>query len=126
MPSNKKFGKFFSFILLIISLFYFYKLNIFIAVFFAIFSMITLILALFADKYLKPFNNIWFKFGMILNYIISPIVLGIIFFGILSPLSLVLKIFKRDELNMKIVKNVSSWKKYKQDETNKTNFINQF
>ena len=70
-----------------------------------ILSFIFLLLGAFNSKILTPFNKVWMKFGLILGNIISPIVMGVIFFGIITPTGIILKIFKKDILILKIKKN---------------------
>ena len=53
------------------------------------------------SKLLTPFNQLWFKFGMILGAIISPIVMGIVFFLVVTPTGLILRIMGKDLLNKK-------------------------
>ena len=74
-----------------------------------IISLIFLILGLFDSKILYPLNKIWFKFGILLGKIISPFVMGIIFFFVVTPTGLLMKIFNKDLLNLKFNKNKSYW-----------------
>ena len=64
-------------------------------------SLIFLILGLINSNILSPLNKVWFKFGILLGKIISPIVMGLIFFVVITPTSLLLKLFKKDTLNLK-------------------------
>ena len=61
------------------------------------------------SKILSPLNLLWFKFGLLLGKIVSPIVMGIIFFGVVTPISLLLKLFNKDVLNLKKNKGKSYW-----------------
>ena len=63
---------------------------------------------------------------MLLNAIISPIVIGFIFFILITPLSLILKLFGRDELQLNNYNKKTNWKKYKKDKIMSKNFFNQF
>ena len=67
-------------------------------------SIIFLILGVINSKLLKPLNFIWFKFGLLLGSIISPIVMSIIFFLVVTPTSILLKLFNKDILNLKKIK----------------------
>ena len=60
-----------------------------------IISLIFLILGLLNSKILNPLNKLWFKFGMILGRIISPIIMSIIFFLVVTPIALIMKLLKR-------------------------------
>ena len=88
--------------------------------FFLIF-LIFLLLTIIKPKKLHILNKVWMKF-FILGKFISPIILGIIFFGLFFPISIIFKLTKRDELKIVKVKNESLWKYRKV----KTNFSKQF
>jgi len=75
----------------------------------SIISLIFLILGLLNSKILTPLNKIWFKFGIFLSKIISPLIMGIIFFLIVTPIGLIMRIFGKDVLNLKYNKNQSYW-----------------
>ena len=72
-------------------------------------SVIFLLLGLTNSKLLSPLNTIWFKFGLFLGKIVSPVVMGIIFFFVVTPIALILKIFRKDVLNLKKNNNNSYW-----------------
>ena len=72
-------------------------------------SIIFLILGIINSKILTPLNNLWFKFGLFLGKIVSPIVMGIIFFFVVTPTSFIMRILGRDLLNLKFNKNKSYW-----------------
>ena len=66
-----------------------------------IISLVFLILGLMNSKLLTPLNKLWFKFGMILGAIVVPVVMGVVFFLVVTPIGLVMKIMGRDLLNKK-------------------------
>ena len=72
-------------------------------------SLFFLILGLTNSNILSPLNKVWFKFGLLLGKIISPIVMGIIFFIVITPTSLLLKLFNKDILNLKRGKKKTYW-----------------
>ena len=74
-----------------------------------IISIIFLVLGLLNSKILAPLNKLWFKFGVLLGKIISPIIMGIIFFLVVTPIGLTMRIFGKDVLNLKYNKNKSYW-----------------
>ncbi len=86
-------------------------------------SFIFLILGLINSKILSPLNRLWFKFGILLGNVISPLVMCIIYFTVVTPIALLLKVFNKDILSLKKNKNVSYWKK---KEKYNTNMKNQF
>lgn len=67
----------------------------------AIISSVFLILGLMNSKLLSPLNKLWFKFGMILGAIVAPVVMGAVFFLVITPIGLVMKIMGKDLLNKK-------------------------
>ena len=72
-------------------------------------SLIFLTLGAINSKLLNPLNKVWFKFGLLLGRIISPIVMGIIFFLVVTPIALLMRILKKDLLNLKFTKNNTYW-----------------
>ena len=69
-----------------------------------------LILGLMNSKFLAPLNILWFKFGELLGSIVAPIVMGIVFFVVITPIGLFMKIIGKDLLNDKYNnKNKSYW-----------------
>ena len=75
----------------------------------AIISLVFLILGLMNSKLLTPLNKLWFKFGMILGAIIAPIVMGIVFFVVITPTGLIMKIIGKDLLNNKYNNKIKSY-----------------
>ena len=59
------------------------------------------LLAWLAPRVLAPLNLLWFRFGELLHRIVSPIALGVIFFGVITPYALVMRLFGRDELRLR-------------------------
>ena len=108
ISSNRSFGIVFFIVFLIIAL---YPLSYSgeIRVWSAIISIIFLVLGLFNSKFLTPLNKLWFKFGIFLGKIISPIIMGIIFFLIVTPIGLLMRLFGKDVLNLKYNKNKTYW-----------------
>ena len=72
-------------------------------------SLLFLILGIINSKVLSPLNKVWFKFGIFLGKIISPIIMGIIFFFVVTPIAFLMRILKKDLLNLKYNKNSSYW-----------------
>ncbi len=108
ISSNKSFGIVFSIFFLLISVYlllnndpnYYWSLFV---------SFIFLVLGLMNSKILSPLNLLWFKFGLLLGKIVSPFVMGIIFFVVVTPISILLKIFGKDVLNLKFNNNKTYW-----------------
>ena len=74
-----------------------------------IISLIFLVLGLLNSKILTPLNKLWFRFGIFLGKIISPLIMGIIFFLVVTPIGLIMRILGKDVLNLKYNKNKSYW-----------------
>ena len=108
ISSNRSFGIVFFIVFLIIAL-YPLTYNGEIRVWSAITSLIFLMLGLLNSKILSPLNKLWFKFGFFLGKIISPLIMGIIFFIIVTPIGLIMRLFGKDVLNLKYNKNHSYW-----------------
>ena len=108
ISSNRSFGIVFFIVFLIIAL---YPLSYSgeIRVWSAIISIIFLVLGLFNSKILTPLNKLWFKFGIFLGKIISPIIMGIIFFLVATPIGLLMRLLGKDLINLKYNNNKSYW-----------------
>ena len=89
-----------------------------------IISLAFLILGLLNSKILTPLNTIWFKFGELLGLLISPVVMALIFFLVVTPTGIIMKLFKKDLLNKKFNKSIKSYwlKKKKAESTMKQQF----
>ena len=74
-----------------------------------IISVIFLILGLLNSKLLSPLNNLWIKFGEILGKVIAPIVMAVVYFLILTPISLLVRLFGKDLIEMKFSNDVKSY-----------------
>tara|TARA_Y100000591_G_C21393993_1_gene479582 strand:- start:160 stop:528 length:369 start_codon:yes stop_codon:yes gene_type:complete len=72
-------------------------------------SSIFLILGIINSKLLNPLNKAWVKFGEILGMIIAPIVMGLVYFIILTPISLLVRLSGKDLLKLKKNKNSTYW-----------------
>ena len=122
LPSNRNFGVVFFIVFLIIALWPLLKQNE-IRIWSLIISFIFFVLGLINSKLLTPLNKIWFKFGILLGNIISPIVMGIVFFLVVTPTGLIMLLFRKDILKLKKNSNDSYW--INKDNTNST-MRNQF
>ena len=108
IPSNRNFGIVFFGFFLVISLFPLIKGGN-IRIWTIILAIIFLILGLFNSPILKPLNKIWFKFGILLGNFISPIVMGIVFFAVVTPTALIMKVLRKDLLNLKKNNKKTYW-----------------
>ena len=120
--SNRSFGIVFFIFFLIIAvypIFYGQELRIWSL----LLSLIFLILGLAKSRILTPLNLLWFKFGMLLGRIVSPVVMGLVFFLVVTPTGLIMRALKKDLLNLKKKKSNTYW--IKKDQV-KTDMKNQF
>ena len=107
-PTNKNFGIVFSIVFLIIALFPLINDGSF-RIWSLIVSTVFLFLGLINSKILTPLNKIWFKFGLILGRIASPVIMGIIFFLVVTPIAFIMRLVGKDLLNLKFNKHKSYW-----------------
>ena len=122
LPSNRNFGIVFFVVFLIIALWPVLKQNE-IRIWSLIISFIFFVLGLINSKLLTPLNKLWFKFGILLGNIISPIVMGIVFFLVVTPTGLIMRFFRKDILKLKKNSSDSYW--INKDNTN-SSMRNQF
>ena len=108
MASNRSFGIVFFVVFLIISFWPFVSFIAF-KIWPLIISIIFLILGSMNSKILSPLNILWFKFGILLGSIVSPIVMSIIFFAVITPIGIIMKILGKDLLNKKYNNKKSYW-----------------
>ena len=108
ISSNKSFGIVFFICFLIISLYPLFKDD-HIRIWALIIAIIFLILGLLNSSILNPLNKIWFKFGILLGNFTAPIVMGIVFFAIVTPTSLIMRILGKNLLNLKKNNKESYW-----------------
>ena len=106
--TNRSFGIVFCLVFIIIS---FYPLldNESIRLWSFVVSLIFLILGILNSKILSPLNRAWFKFGVLLGKVISPIIMGIIFFLVVTPTGFIMRLLGKDVLNLKFSGVKSYW-----------------
>ncbi len=108
ISSNRSFGIVFFVVFLLISVYP--LLNVQNLKFWSlIIAIIFLALGLLNSKILTPLNKIWFKFGLFLGRIVSPIVMSIVFFFVVTPIALIMRILDKDILNLKKNNNNTYW-----------------
>ena len=108
ISSNRNFGVVFFVFFMIISLFPLFK-DENIRIWAVVIAIIFLILGLLNSSVLSPLNKIWFKFGILLGNFISPIIMGLVFFIVVTPTSFIMKAFRKDLLKLKKNKKKSYW-----------------
>ena len=108
VSSNRSFGIVFFIVFLLIATYPLLKSND-VRVWSLLISFGFLILGLMNSKILSPLNKLWFKFGLILGKIISPLIMGIIFFVVVTPIGVVMRVLKKDLLNLKYNQKETYW-----------------
>ena len=117
MPTNKNFGVTFGIIFLIISTYFFIKLEE-LNKYFLIISILFFLGAITNSKLLNPLNKFWYKFGIFLSKIISPLTMGIIYFAVVTPTGLIMKALKVNLLNLQKDDKETYWVNRKKRGTN--------
>ena len=108
ISSNRSFGIVFFIVFLLIALYPLLKGND-LRVWSLIISFVFLVLGLINSKILTPLNRLWFKFGLLLGKFISPLIMGIIFFLVVTPIGIIMRLLKKDLLNLKYNKKETYW-----------------
>lgn len=108
ISSNRNFGVVFFIFFMIISLFSLFKDGN-VRVWAVVAAITFLILGLLNSSVLSPLNKIWFKFGVLLGNLISPIIMGLVFFIVVTTTSFIMKVFGKDLLNLKKNNKKSYW-----------------
>lgn len=106
--SERKFGMFFSFVFFIVSIYLFSLNNLTYIITFLI-SLFLIFLSLFFSSYLKFPNYLWMKIGQILHFLVSPLIMFLIFIVTFYPIGLFLKLFKIDIININYNKKINSY-----------------
>ena len=125
LPSNRKFGFFFALVFFISSIYFFLKSINYVAFLFVLFTITFLLITLVKSDSLQPLNRLWMSIGFLIGRIVSPIVLGIIYFGMFVPIALLMRIYGRDELQLRLRNETTYWVKTKL-EYQKNSFEYQF
>ena len=126
LPSNQKFGFFFSGLFFIASAYFHLEESAKASYSFAVLGALFLLVTLLKADALLPFNKLWKQFGLLLGMIVSPIVLGVIFFGLFTPISLAMRLFGRDELRLRFKKKESHWIPRESESTQYDTFRHQY
>lgn len=127
LPSNKKFSLLFTGVFFALALYGYIKHGYSIAaISFSLISLFFLAASFLDWSLLTPLNRAWFLLGHALGKVVSPIVLGIIFFGLLTPIALISRLFGRDELKLRRSDAETYWIRPTDTNTDSESFKNQF
>ena len=124
IPSNKKFGFFFSAFFLVSASYFSYIQFQIIASIMIVGALFFFFAVLFKTDLLTPLNILWMRFGLLIGMIINPIIMAIIFFMLITPYSIFIRVIGRDELCLKKISK-SNWK-FRTRKSPQTDFKKQF
>ena len=108
ISSNRSFGIVFFVVFLLVALYPLLRDND-IKIWSLLISLGFLILGLKNSKLLTPLNKLWFKFGLLLGKIMSPLIMGIIFFIVVTPIGILMRLLRKDLLNLKYNQKETYW-----------------
>ena len=108
ISSNRSFGIVFFIVFLLIALYPLLKGSD-LRIWSLVISFVFLVLGLINSKILTSLNRLWFKFGLLLGRFISPLIMGIIFFVVVTPIGIMMRLLKKDLLNLKYNKKETYW-----------------
>ena len=108
ISSNRSFGIVFFIVFLLIALYPLLKGND-LRIWSLVISFIFLALGSINSKILTPLNRLWFKFGLLLGRFVSPLIMGSIFFVVVTPIGVIMRLLKKDLLNLKYNKKETYW-----------------
>ena len=109
LPTNRNFGFFFTFVFGLAGAYFYTTDSISWAYSLSLASVIFLVVTVVKADILLPLNKLWIRFGLLLGMIVNPIVLGIIYFGLFTPVAFGMRLSGRDELSLKFNKKSSHW-----------------
>jgi len=109
LPSDQSFGRLFAGIFLILAIYWGVVGKYTPATAWGILAATLLVVAQFKPDWLHLPNRLWYQLGKLLAMVVNPIVLGVIFFLLLTPLALILRVFGRDALRLKIAGDADSY-----------------
>ena len=125
-PSDKSFGIFFSILFFIIFI-WFYDDNLnYPDYIFLVLSLSFLLTSLYKPVLLNNLKKLWLRLGLLIGKIFHPILLGVIYFFVISPISILLKICGRDELRLKVIRADTFWSDRENKKINPSTFKNQY
>ena len=108
ISSNRNFGIVFFIVFLLVAVYPILKGND-IRIWSLLISFVFLILGLINSKLLTPLNKLWFKFGLLLGKIVTPLIMGFIFFIVVTPIGILMRLLRKDLLNLKYNEKKTYW-----------------
>ena len=109
LPSNKNFGFFFTLVFSLAAGYFYINGSLTWVYLLATVAVVSIIVTILKADLLLPFNKLWMRFGLFLGMIVSPIVFGVIFFGLFTPIAILMRLSRRDELRLKFKNKATHW-----------------
>jgi len=109
MGSERSFGVVFAVVFAVLGSWWAYQGNVDWGYSFLSVGVVFALIALIIPSVLHPLNVIWFRFGLLLHKIVSPLILGLIFFVTVTPIALVFKVLRKDPLNRRLSPEAKSY-----------------
>lgn len=110
LPSNSKFGYLFSLVFLLISTYLYYRGSLILSYALGLATLTFIGITILLPNKLTPLNLLWMKFGALIGMVVNPIIMSVIYFGLFTPVGLVMALFGRDELRLRLKARKSYWK----------------
>jgi hypothetical protein len=126
LPKNRTFGIFFSSISLLASGYFYYQSVLFWSLILAVLTFALAIISMIRPSWLTIFNKLWFQLGSVLGSIFGPLVLSFIFFILITPVAVAMRLFGRDELRLKRIKRDTYWRVRATKTPGSTSFKDQY
>ena len=126
LPSNKDFGILFTTIFFFITIYYLIQEKPLVFYIFASLFSVFFIITMFKPSLLKPLNKLWMMFGYLMGRIMNPLIMGVVFFLMITPIAIATRFFKRDELLIKKKDKGSMWNTRLESKIKPESFNNQF
>ena len=126
LPSNRNFGFFFSSLFAASSIYCYINSFLPAFLFFATFTLVTFFITIVSPSNLLPFNKLWMGLGLLIGKVVSPIILGSVFFLLITPVGIAMRLAGRDELQLKLHGKDSCWGKRSPLGPEPASFKNQF
>lgn len=126
IPTNESFGKLFFVIFSVFSIYSYFKFPVFITYSLASMALFFGLITKIKPNVLTPLNKLWMGLGFLLNKIVSPILMGVFFYVLITPLSLFFSLIGRDELRLRKSNKATYWKTKSEINPEKSSFYNQY
>lgn len=117
LPSERRFGLFFSLVFSCVATYTYLSEQLVTSLALFLVAALFLVLAICFPRMLRVLNILWFRLGVVMGTVVSPLVLALIFFGIFTPIALIMKLKGRDELRLKFRSASSYWRIYSSDKS---------